>query len=192
MYPGIERLQAATLAPVLLDPELLAGVNRIAEHMRASTVAVEKLQAPLRSLAEQLVAVSELEPRRRQLIAQLGTRHAHVARGLTRLSIRDVRQLLDAIEHGSGVDEKLLGLLTLIRSALQGGTVTHGSVRRAVRRAQGERRPCRRIPDRRGDHRPRIGSGCTSRPRAPGSGSALLRATAAPARPIVNPRGSPV
>ena len=190
---GIESLQRVTLAPVMLDPKLLTSLQAVSEKFRSTAAAVERMQAPLRSLGTQLAAVAELEPRRRQLVARLGTRHAHVARGIKRLPIGRVRQLLDAIEHGSEVDAQLASFVAAIRDTLTGHTITRRKVRQATRQALGcERRPRRHAPDRRGDHRPRIEAGCTSRPRAPGFGSVRLRATAAPARPIHIPRGSPV
>ena len=190
---GIERLQPVTVAPVILDAKLLASLQRVSDQFRGTAAAIERMQAPLRSLGTQLAAVAELEPRRRQLVARLGTRHAHAARGIERLPVGRLRQLLDAIEHGHKVDAQLSRFVAVIRDALTGHTVTRRGVRQATRRALGcERRPRRHAPDRRGDHRPRIEAGCTSRPRAPGFGSAQLRETAAPARRIPIPRGLPV
>lgn len=189
----IERLTRSVTAPALVDAQLTAQLSALSTQMQTMQRAIEQTHEPFRKLGAQLAALAELEPRRRRLIGRLGSRHAHVARGILRLSTRDARQLLDAIEHGSEVDARLRPLLGLLRDALIGRTVSRAQLRRATRHAAGaERRPLRYVPDRRGDQRRRIDAGCTSRPRAPGSGSTQLRATAAPARPIPIPRGSPV
>lgn len=183
-------LQPITLGPVVADPVLLravGGLQVVAQDVRQQL-------APLQRLGASLALLAEAEPRRRRLVAQLGTRHSYTARVLNRLPLRDAVAILDAVEHGVAVDPRLQPLVDVIRVALVGGTVTRRDVVRARRAA---RRPVRaserRRRDRRVDHRPRIRAGCTSRPRAPGChGFASTRAAYAHARPVLNTRGSPV
>lgn len=179
-------LQSLTLAPLVADPKLF---QQLASSMERTAHVVEHAMGPLRKLGASLALLAETEPRRRHLVAQLGTRNAHVARCFRGLVIGDAVAILDAIEHDAQVDARLLPLVELIRDALNGQTVTRRQLREAVRTARAERAPERQRRERRVDHRQRIEAGCTSRPRAPGRDSARLRA---PARSVLNPRGSPV
>lgn len=183
-------LQPITLGPVVADAQLLA----LAQSFRRTQDDFARQLAPLRRLGASLALLADTEPRRRQLVAQLGTRNAYAARAITALQLRDAVAILDAVEHGVDVEPRLQLFVDVIRAALSGGTITRRDVVRARRAA---RRPVRaserRRRDRRVDHRPRIRAGCTSRPRAPGChGFASTRAAYAHARPVLNTRGSPV
>jgi hypothetical protein len=183
-------LQPITLGPVA-DANLFSALGGLRDVGR--DVAARQL-APLQRFGASIALLVNTEPRRRRLVAQLGTRNAYAARAITALPLRDAVAILDAVEHGVDVDSRLQLFVDVIRAALSGAMVTRRDVVRARRAARRPMRaPERRLRDRRVDHRPRIRASCTSRPRAPGChGFGSTRALCAPARPVVKTRGSPM
>jgi hypothetical protein len=186
-------LQPITLGPVIADPNLFAQLRSITSGMEGTARAIERAVNPLQRLGASMALLARTEPRRRRLIAQLGTRNAPMARGLVDLRLRDAVAVLDAVEHDAPVEDRLAYFVALLRAALTGVPITRRQVRRARLDAQAAPSvPMRRARERRVDRRSLIDRGCTSRPRAPGHSAARSRATSAPARPVRNPRGSPV
>jgi hypothetical protein len=183
-------LQSLTLAPLVADPKLF---QQLTSSMERTARAIEQSTSPLRRLGASLALLAETEPRRLRLIAQLGTRNAHMANTIARLGLRDAVAVLDAVDRDAPVDDRLAYLVALIRAALTGVPITRRQARRAHRDAQcGPSAPQRRARARRVDHRTRIEAGCTSRPRAPGRCAQRVRTIDAPIRPDRIPRGSPV